>query len=95
MWERDCYNSGVSYSTTNGTLFEYLSVNYGYGTKQVALDYLSTNAAIAALFTNLTLAPLGPKGPLGRQEKWYVGRNNQETLAVADKLLAIWNRTRL
>ena len=95
MWEKDCYSSGVTYTTSNGTQFEGLSVNYDYGTKQVSLDYLSTNAAIAALFQNLTLAPFGPKDPLGGQKKSHVGRNDQETFAVADKVLGIWKRTRL
>jgi hypothetical protein len=95
LWEQDYYYSGTSYATAQGTEWEFLSVNYDYSSKQASLDYVGTNMAIATLFQNLTLAAFGSKDEFGRRTQSHVGSNNQETFAVADKVLAIWSRTRL
>jgi hypothetical protein len=95
LWEQDYYYSGASYPTAKGTQWEFLSVNYDYSAKQASLDYAGTNAAIATLFQNLALAPFGPKDPSGHHTQSHVSRNDHDTLAVADKVLAMWSRTRL
>jgi hypothetical protein len=95
LWEQDYYYSGLSYATPKGTDWEFLAVNYDYAAKQAALDYTGTNAAIAALVQNLTLIPFGPKDQFGQRTQSRAGSDNQETFAVADKVLAMWNRTRL
>ncbi len=95
LWEQDYYYSGMSYATSKGIDWEFLAVSYDYTTKRAALDYVGTNAVIAALTQNLTLTPFGPKDQLGQRTQSRVGSSNQETFAVADKVLAMWNRTRL
>lgn len=95
LWEQDYYYSGLSYATPKGTDWECLAVNYDYATKRASLDYVGTNAALAALVQTLTLAPFGPKDQSGQSTHSYVDNSNQETFAVADKVLATWNRTRL
>jgi hypothetical protein len=95
LWEQDYYYSGASHTTSKGIDWEFLAVNYDYSTKRAALGYVGTNAAIAALVQNLTLAPFGPKDQLGQSTQSHVGSSNQETFGVADKVLAMWNRTRL
>jgi hypothetical protein len=44
---------------------------------------------------NLTLAPFGPEDRAGQRTQSHVGSNNQGTFALAAKVLAMWNRTRL
>jgi hypothetical protein len=95
LWEQDYYCSGLSYATPKGTDWEFLAVNYDYATKQASLDYVGTNAALAAMVQTLPLAPFGPKDQLGQRTKSHVGNSNQEAFAVADKVLATWNKTRL
>jgi hypothetical protein len=95
LWEQDYYYSGVSFDTPEGIQWEFFSVNYDYATKQASVDYVGTNAAIATLVQDLKLAPFGPKDQVGQHTQSHVGSNDQETFAVADKVLAIWNRMRL
>jgi hypothetical protein len=95
LWEQDYYYSGLSYPTSKGTDWEFLAVNYDYTTRQASVDYVGTNAAIAALVQNLTLVPLGPKDQSGQRTQSHAGSSNEETFHVADKVLAMWNRTRL
>jgi hypothetical protein len=44
---------------------------------------------------DLKLAPFGSKDQVGQRTQSHVGSDDQETFAVADKVLAMWNRTRL
>jgi hypothetical protein len=59
------------------------------------MEYVGTNAVIATLMQNLTLAPFGPEDRAGQRTQSHVGSNNQGTFALAAKVLAMWNRTRL
>ena len=70
-------------------------MNYDYTSKRASLDYEGTNAAIVALVQDLTLAPLGPKDQFGQRTLSHVGTGNQETFAIADKVLAMWKKPRL
>ena len=95
LWEQDYYYSGLSYATSKGTDWEFLAVNYDYSTKRASLDYIGTNATISVLLQNLTPAPFGPKDQFGQRNVSHAGNSNQEAFSVADKVLAMWNQTRL
>ena len=96
VFEEDYYYSGATFLNSKGdTDWEFLSTHYEYGSNRVSLGYVGTNAAISALFKNLTLTPIGLKDQSGQQASAHTGTNNQETLDVADKALAIWGKTRL
>jgi len=95
LWEQDFYYSGVSYGTAKGLEWEFFSVNYDYAAKQASVDYVGTNAAIVGLLQNLKLAPFGSTDQVGQRTQSHIGSDDQETFAVADKVLAMWNRTRL
>jgi hypothetical protein len=96
VWEEDYYYSGATFLNSKGdTEWEFLSTHYDYSSNHFSLGYASTNAALSALFTNLTLTPTGPKDQWGQQTSALMGTNDQQTLDVADKALAIWGKARL
>jgi hypothetical protein len=95
LWEEDYYYSGISFDTPKGIQWECFSVHYDYTTKRASLDYVGTNAAISTIIRDLKLTPFGSKDQVGQRTQSSVGSDDKETFAVADKVLAIWNRSRL
>ncbi len=96
LFEEDYYYSGATFLNAKGdTEWEFLSTHYEYSSNRFSLSYVGTNAAISALFKNFTLTPIGSKDQSGWQASAHAGTNDQQTLDVSDKVLAMWGRTRL
>jgi len=96
VFEEDYYYSGASYFDSKGDLeLEMLSVKYDYTGGRFALDYAGTNGAVFALFGKLAVSPFGPKDAAGVQTAAHMGTNDEQTLRVADDVLALWSMKRL
>jgi len=95
VFEEDYYYSGASYFDSKGDRsMEMLSVKYDYTAGRFALGYAGTNDAVSALFGKLTLSPFGPSDGSGVQTAAHMGTNDEQTLRVADDVLALWGMKR-
>ena len=91
LWEQDIYYTGRSFLSPDrdsGPESEFLVLYYDFRIKRFNLAVVTDNRDIMAL--EETLHETTPRGGLG-----YMGRTDDETLEVADKILKMWNMERL
>ena len=92
LWEADYYYTGslVSHPDPDaGLVGEKLQIVYDYRTKLFAIVVTTDNARIKEM--EYGLQETTPEG----QSHGFMGRSNEETLEVAEKILKMWGLERL
>jgi len=80
LWESDHYYTGATYTHPDpdaGTSWEHLSILYDYGTKRFGVYYHGSNSELISLIEGLEHIT----------KSGYMGKTNEDTLLVADKIL--------
>jgi len=92
LWEQDSYYTGRRFRSLDedsGPWTEHLVVFYDYRTKRFGLVAVTDNEEIMDM--EQALHETTPQGePLG-----FMGRTNDQTLEVVDKILTMWKLERL
>jgi len=89
LYEQDCYYTGHTYPSPDvdaGTTWEFLSIVFDYTHKRFSTIPTTDNKEVISL-----LDPLED-----RVTKFgYIGKTNEETLEIAEKILKMWGLKRL
>lgn len=99
IWiEHDDYYSGrtfISIDPDGGTLRETLFINYFYGPDRFSINVLTDNKQIESMVDGLKEWMKYPSPYDGYLTYGRMGKTNEETLEVADKILKMWGLERL
>lgn len=94
LWEQDYYYTGRQFRSLDGetsSVAEYLAVSYDYRTKRFDFATVTDNEEIMDMEMALHETTLEAVGEI----HGFMGRTNDETLKVADKILKMWGLERL
>lgn len=94
LWEQDSYYTGRQFRSLDGetsSVAEFLTVSYDYRTKRFGFASVTDNMEIMDMEMALHETTLEAVGEI----LGFMGRTNDETLKVADKILKMWGLERL
>ncbi|MBE0535684.1 MAG: hypothetical protein IH624_08435 [Phycisphaerae bacterium] len=84
LWEQDYYYTGVTWTDIDGTNREFLAITYDYNEGVFFVVYNGQQAKLDALQNRLASTYYG-----------FMAETNEETLRIADEMLAAIGKSRL
>lgn len=98
QYEGDYYFSGArfpSHDPDGGISREFLSISYFYAAKRFAIAVVTDNKEIESMVKQLTDAITYPTKYGSYGGYGAMGKTNEETLRIAEKILQMWGQSRL